>query len=139
MNDLQDDIDQQEAQERRKAVEQLAEYVEGRQIETFGKAQKDKAGNVLKAWFQLRPDEELVDGERAPPIRAYMQKRRESDVYEIASMPDELVLALHKANVLVVNAAMVKVLPRGRLADDVKKYITPGGESYSLKVEERDG
>ena len=135
MNDLQDDIDQQEAQERRKAVEQLAEYVEGRQIETFGKAQKDKAGNVLKAWFQLRPDEELVDGEKG--IVARMKPSQHRDAFELARMPKELVLALWKSNALEVNGDVIRALAaENELRLKAMKFSRPGSVSYSLDVKE---
>ena len=135
MNDLQQDIDQQEAQERRVAVDHLALYVEGRQIETFGKAQKDKAGGVLKAWFQLRPDEELVDGEKN--LVARMKPSQHRDAFELARMPKELVLALWKSNALEVNGDVIRALPpENELRDRAMKFSRPGSVSYSLDVKE---
>ena len=136
LNDIAQDIDQQEAQERRAAVEQLAEYVEGRQIETFGKAQKDKAGGVLKAWFQLRPDEELVDGEKG--IVARMKPSQHRDAFELARMPKELVLALWKSNALEVNGDVIRALAlENELRQKALVFARPGERTFSLDVQQK--
>lgn len=134
MNEIADEIEQEELRERRELVGMLARYVEDRSARDGYGRDVEKVAGLLKSWLNLHSEEELADGEHG--IVARLQERHGTDIYETEHMDKALILALHKANCLIVNSAMIKALPVGSLRDAVSKYVRPGLVTVALDVKE---
>ena len=134
-NEIQESIDAEEAQERRRLVELLRPYCELRFARDAYDRDLKPIADLLKSWLQLRPEEEIADLERG--IVARLQERHGADVYELARMPEDLVLALWRSNALTVNGAVLKALGKGHeLSERAKPYARPGPVTTALEVKE---
>ena len=101
---------------------------------------REKAGGTLKAWLSAHPGEELYD--EGSKHRAGLAVRRGASTYDVASMPDGLVLWAARHGLLQVDAKVLDALS-DKFAEvaDIKKQAIPGGESTTLRVtkESSDG
>lgn len=94
--------------------------------------QFDQIARLLKDYLTAYDNETLYDGENK--IEASLQRRSLGESYDTASMPWELIKALHEARLLTLNVAGVRALTDQRLKDEVKVYLQPGGETVALML-----
>lgn len=95
-------------------------------------AKRDTAlTTLIKGYLERQGMDSLYDGEAGIGVR--LQSRGASSVaYEPDKMPDDLILALHKAGALEVNAKLIKQLKGHELGDRCKPYERPGPVTNSL-------
>lgn len=98
--------------------------------------QYDAIARLLKDYLTAHEDETLFDGENR--IEASLQRRSLGESYDTASMPWALIQALHEARLLTVNVAGVRALTDQRLADEVKRFKQPGGETTALLLKKME-
>lgn len=129
-----DQVDAEENAARLDAIKAVKQYDTARTNEAYDKAQKDQAGNVLREWFKTHPEEtELVDGEWG--LRAWMETRRTGtrkfDLTSIIENNPSLFARLVSVRALQID---YDVAEAQGLADEVKRYEMPSGESQALQV-----
>lgn len=112
----------------------LRSYVSARFDASAMKKMQDRYGELIKAYLEKHPNDTLADEHGNT---AKLQERHGGDVYETDRMPDDLVLALHRAGALSVNTALIKALGISEIADRVKPYKRPGLVTTALVVEEK--
>lgn len=127
-------VDDEEILERAEVEDLIYEYDRWRAQESSAKAEKEKAGERIKEWLNLHPNEaELHNGERG--LKAFFRTSTGPERYDVAAMPRSLVGTLHKANALQVDVGVLRALAgKAVVAEDVKPYRVPGLETRSLQV-----
>lgn len=128
------DVDAEEAQADRKAIAAIKAYDVERANEQQAKAQKDAHGNTLRDWFRTHPEEmELVDGEWG--LRAFMETRRHGghkyDLVAIIENNPALWTRLVSVRALTLDHDIAEA---NGLADEIKRYELPNGETQALQV-----
>ena len=117
----------------RKALANLREIVGIKESIAEFVAKRQMLEAPVRAWLDAHPGERLFDGEHG--VEAYHELSQKAGGYDVAAMPRMLVLHLHQANALSVDAAMLKALEgKSVLPIDAKRYYIPGGEGKSLQV-----
>ena len=117
----------------RKALANLREIVGIKASITEFEAERKRLEAPVRAWLDAHPGERLFDGEHG--VEAYHELSQKAGGYDVAAMPAKMVTALHKANALSVDAAMLKALEgKSVLPIDAKRYYIPGGEGKALQV-----
>ena len=119
------------------ALNLLRRYVEAREGETaFGKT-KEGYGAQIKEYLAESDGEILWDGEHK--LEAFLQERRLSERYDVAAMPQAVVLALWKANCLNVDTKVLAALEgKSAIALKAKPYRVPAGVTTALVVRRRE-
>ena len=117
----------------RAAVGMLAHYTALRHRIAKLEKERELMADFIKSWLRDNPSEELVDGEAG--IRARLQEREGTPEYDVASMPDALVLWAQAHHILQLNHKRARYYvgesPEG---DALKGYRTPGQVSEALVV-----
>lgn len=120
----------------RYAEAQLKPYADARRDEQIAKRKKDDAGEVIKGWLQRNDGESLYDGEAG--LEASLKTRNGSESYDVARMPEALVLKLWQANALSVDVKMLRALSeKTTLYIDSQPWRVPGPATEYLEVTQR--
>lgn len=117
----------------RQAVDSLLPYWECQQAEKHYRESKEAHGLVIKTYLQTHDMTELEDSERG--VKAVLQTRKLStENWDIASMPDELILRLAKAGCLLADKKAMDLKGHQALRIDAEPYFIPAGETVALRV-----
>ena len=114
----------------------LRSYVEAREQETaYGKT-KSRIGELIRHYITTHDDEPVYDGEAK--LEARLQTRSGGDAYDLQRVPEDLILLLHRLNLLTVNVAGVKAQEGREAAERLKPYRIPGNGTTALLVEQKN-
>ena len=118
------------------AGQAVASYVACRREEQFQKKGQEAAGAILKQYLQENPGSAIYD--EATDHTARLITSRKAPSYDVASMPDGLVLWAARHGLLNVDQKALAAL-EGKFIEvvDIRKFETPGAESQRLRVERR--
>mgnify|MGYP000895567101 FL=1 len=132
---LMDDLAAEAAEQRRAIVELLARLHVARQTQNTAKREADGLADRVKQWLDLENETEIADDERG--IRAYYQSRS-TTTWDVASMPDDLILILaNTPGLMTINTSAFDALRRagGSAALDDAMRFRMTGETRALQVE----
>ena len=135
MTNAADLVDQQADFERRTIVGLVGPLKMHREEARTHGRKADELAERVKQWLGLNGETEIVDGELG--VRAYLQPRKTAPKWDVASMPDDLILALANAGLLTVSTAAFDALRKAAGSiqlDDANKYRMEG-ETEALMVE----
>lgn len=128
------ELQDKELLERAEVEDLIFEYDRWRAMANEAKTEQDKAGERIKQWLNLHPDEEaLRNGERG--LKAFWQTKRAPRAIDLNAMAEQdvpLLAQLIKNGCLKHDEDAIK--RAGALVGGVERYLTPFGETRSLQV-----
>ena len=119
------------------AGQAVASYVACRREEQFQKKGQEAAGAILKQYLQENPGSAIYD--EATDHTARLITSRKAPSYDVASMPDGLVLWAARHGLLTLDhKAFATIRDKFIEGVDIAKFATPGAETTVLRVERRE-
>lgn len=115
------------------ALAHLRGYEAARTEAQRSKSAQDLFGSRLKEWLEAHPGEPIRDGETG--LVGELQKRSGASRMDVASLPDELLLWAARMGLLNADLkAWTALKDKFHEAQRMSQFLTPGGESFALRV-----
>ena len=119
------------------AIEALRAYVLARNDRDQGVRAMARYAEPVRDWLAANPGEYLYD--EGTGLEARLQTAHGADTYDVASMPDAVILAAARWSLLTVDHTVLKALDGKRVEVlDMKKWRQPGGETTRLSVTKKE-
>lgn len=133
LEQIADEVEAEEATDRATLVSMLPLALKTKQARDQASKDYDKITAPMRRFLELGDDDSLYDGESG--IEARLSPAPASHSYDVAEMPDELVIGLARAGFLSVRHEPLMKSDAHRLKDGAKGFYMRGAGTRRFSVE----